>query len=265
MATSNQLKERRNQLKSQRRQKVWQSIARFACITAMAAGLSWAMSLPYWSIASADQIEVRGNHLLSAELIRNCLKVSYPKSIWRLSTSPLTANLAAIPPIASVEVSRQLLPPKIIVTVAERQPVALIPAPRNPSYLDDRGVVIPLSYYSRTPFFPQSPPLKVIGYQNQYQTSWQKLYSLLGNFPVKISSVNWQEPSNLVLDTSLGKVYLGANDNLLVKKLNTLARIAQVNGKVATKDILYVDLRNPDSPSIQLKPKVDKIKEKESI
>ncbi len=265
MASSNNLKQKRVSLRSQRRQKVWQSIARFTCIAALAALLCWAISLPYWSIAGPAQIEVRGNRLLSADLIRSHLKLSYPESLWRLSGSRLVSKLETLPPIAAVEVSRQLLPPKLVVTIVERQPRALVAIQRGQAYLDETGVVIPASYYSRPVSLSRLPPLKVTGYTAQYQSSWQKLYSLIDNFPLIISAVDWHDPSNLVLHTGIGKVYLGDGNNLLLKKLNTLAKIAQLPGKVPIKDIVYIDLRNPDSPSISVKPETKKKDKKQII
>jgi cell division protein FtsQ len=248
------LQQKRQTLRHQRRSKVWQSLGRFVVVSGLAGGLAWGMTSPYWTITKAQQVQIEGTELMSQDSIRTWLKLAYPLSLWELPTHQLREKLSNIPAIASVKIERQLLPPKVIVSIQERKPVARWRSPRQQGFLDASGAMIPKNYYDQTLVKIQLPKLEVIGYNQQYQQQWQEIYPLIDNLPIKVAAIDWRNPSNLVLKTELGQVYLGVYKDRLAEKLTALVQSRQLSSKIPLARILYIDLSNPDAPTVQLKP-----------
>lgn len=251
----NQLKSRRQELQHQRRLRALQGVWRFLTIASMAGGIIWAIALPHWSISQKSPIEIEGNRLLSKDQIRQLLLIDKPKSVWQLPTQQLLGHLKATPPIADAQITRQILPPKLIVEVTERQPVALATSKQQEGFLDEEGVFIAKDFYKqRDPRTWKAPTLKVIGYQELYRDRWQQLYPLIVRSTVKIFEIDWRNPSNLILKTELGVVHCGGYSDRFPQQLTVLAQMGQLSSRFAISQLAYIDLSNPTLPTIQLKP-----------
>ncbi|RMD68361.1 MAG: cell division protein FtsQ, partial [Cyanobacteria bacterium J149] len=94
-----------------------------------------------------------------------------------------------------------------------------------------------------------------------YLPYWQELYSFLTQSTVKINTVDWQNPTNLVLLTDLGKIYLGAyTPKKFSQQLMVLEKLKVITAQVRREDIIYIDLTDPEIPSISKKESVKKEK-----
>jgi cell division protein FtsQ len=219
------------------------------------------MTLSSWTIEGDRQIEVEGLQLMSPDTLRSLLDLTYPQSLWRLETHQLSRQLETSPPVARAIVRRHLFPPKVVIQVTERQPVALAvgTASQNASsrqvwgFLDEHGIFIPQKFYQLNRKGTRSPTLKVIGYDPNHQPYWQQLYPLIDHFPLKILAIDWQDSSNLVLITELGKVHIGDYRTQLAKKLSLLAKMRDLSAQIPLGQIVHIDLSHPDSPVVQLK------------
>lgn len=263
MSPSN-LKNRRLELRSQRRWQAIQGVWRFLFISTLAGGLCWILALPEWNLTSNQQVEIEGNQLLSQAQIHHFLAFSYPQSLWQLKTNQLKDKLEQLPPIADTVITREILPPKLTVHIRERIPVALASSGQSLGFLDAQGVFIPKSFYQSSNQL-KALPLKVNGFQSQYSNDWQELYPLLTSSSVKISALDWHNPSNLVLKTELGIVYCGAYTSQFAEKLKVLEQMRKIKGQVALDRIIYIDLTNPKYPSVKLKPQPAKSDKPEPV
>ncbi|MEG3440114.1 FtsQ-type POTRA domain-containing protein [Pannus brasiliensis CCIBt3594] len=259
---SDSLKNRRQALRDRRRSRAAGAVGRFLAVGALAAGLAWVMVSPYWTLRSERQVEVEGENLLGERAIRDSLGLSYPLSLWEIPTDRLQEKLQTNPAIKSARIERQLFPPGMRVEIRERQPVARANSRNGQGYLDAEGTFIAKRYYDR----PIDPALLVgpeaIGYQEQYRDSWRKLYPFLANLPVKVTVIDWRDPGNLVLKTDLGKVYFGRHDDRLAEKLTALVQARQLSSTIPLDRLLYLDLSDPNAPTVQVKPKPAPDKEK---
>lgn len=244
----------------------------------LAGGLVWLTTLPIWLIRNSEQIKVEGNRLLPTQTVRSLLSISYPQSILWLEPQKITSELTAKAPIADVVVNRQLFPPSLTVRIKERYPVAIAvskpadiqllgqrPAKDQASgvrigLLDENGTRIPLENYALLERSVKLPTLKVIGNQEHYRPYWSKLYQDTSRSPVKISEIDCQNPANLVLKTDLGMIHLGPYSSRFSEQLKTLDRIRKLPRQVNPSQIAYIDLRNPDSPHIQMTGSKDFVK-----
>ncbi len=262
-----ELAERRRRLRHQRRLKILQAFWRTLAVMGMTGGVIWGTTLPLWVIRQPDQITIRGNQLLSTEAVQSLLPIDYPQSLLQIQPQAIATQLEAQAPIADAKVSRRLFPPGLTVQIQERDPVAIAPLPANPTstttgqtqpnaiqvgLLDANGNWMPLdSYISLNQSF-QLPDLKVIGMREQYRSEWPQLYTEVIRNPIKVTEIDWREPSNLVLQTELGTVHFGPYSAQFSMQLKALDQMRQLTQDTNSGQIDYIDLKNPEMPLIQM-------------
>lgn len=233
----------------------------------LTAGVVWLVSIPDWMLRDPRQIVIEGNKSLSPDMIRAMVAINYPQSVLSLQPEAIAKQLEAETPIADAVVTRRMFPPGIIVQIQERQPIATVyGSSTSPStlsnksfehlfpvaLLDESGVWIPYEKFAALNQSQKLPPLKVIGIQKQYRPQWVDLYQTISRSPIKISAIDWREPSNLILHTDLGIVHCGPFGSRFSEQLTTLDRMRKLPDKIDTKQIAYIDLSNPDTPMIEL-------------
>ncbi|MCM0593151.1 MAG: FtsQ-type POTRA domain-containing protein [Gloeotrichia echinulata IR180] len=262
------LAQRRKKLRQQRQMKILQAIWRTVAISGLAGGLLWVAIQPMWVLNAPKQIVMKsGNQLLTQEAIKSLLVLSYPQSLWRIEPSAIANSLKQQPTIAQATVSRRLFPPGLIIEIQERVPVAMaqMSKERNPSnkqvstgLLDASGVWMPLEKYTSLNPTVKLPTLKVIGSPEQYRPYWTKLYEAVSQSSVKVTEIDYQDPTNVIFKTELGNVHLGAMSSQLPQQIKVLAQLRYLPTKLNSSQIEYIDLKNPQTPLVQMNQKTKK-------
>jgi cell division protein FtsQ len=267
-----ELKGRRTALRRQKRRQVVHRIWRAFAVTSLAGGLVWGATQPAWVISKPTQIEVEGNQRLSDEAVRSLLSLSYPQSLLRIEPQAMIEKLTyPNSAIAKATITRQLFPPSLTVQVEERQPVAIAVA-TSPSIaypndaaakpmrgvraleglLDAEGGLIPIESYKALNVAVPQTQLKIIGLPPQQLNNWPQVYQALGEAQVKIFEIDWQNPANIILKTELGLVHLGSYSPQISEQINVLNRLRALPKKLTASEIAYIDLKDPESPAIQM-------------
>ncbi len=261
------LAQRRQKLRRRRQIKIFQAIWRTLAISGLAGGLLWVAIQPTWVLNTPKQIVMKsGNQVLSKEAIQSFLTLSYPQSLWRIEPSAIAASLEQQPTIVQATVARRLFPPGLIIEIQERVPVAIAQQPKSSNadtndeqaatgLIDASGAWIPLEKYKLVNPVVKLPILKVIGLPAQYRSYWSQLYPSLNQSSVKITEIDCQDPTNLILKTELGNVYLGAPSSQLSEQIKVLAQMRHLSTKLDPSQIEYIDLKNPESPSVHVNQK----------
>jgi cell division protein FtsQ len=284
---------RRRQLRGQQRIRLLTGIWRTLAIASLAATGLWATTQPEWMIRRPGQVAIRGNKLLSTQAIQALLPLSYPQSLLELHPQSIVTALETAMPISKTTITRQLFPPRLIVEVQEKQPIAVGQCDRctlvtpvsssakvksvsqGPAALwliDNQGTAAPSTSYpglqkSGLPtlkilgFFAPQPNPKTAGSANANLVSinatrkqqWQKLYTALQQNPVKVSAIDWRSSNNLILQTELGTVYLGPFTGNLPQQLKALDQMRKLPQLISTKQVSYIDLNNPEQPLVQIR------------
>ena len=259
LVVSDSLKNRREELVWQRRWKRLRTCWQFVAVCGLAGGMVWVMSWPEWSIRSPQQVTFQGNQLVSSTTLQQSLPLEYPQAIWQLSTDHLGSELGQNPALAAVEVTRQLFPAQLTITVQERQPLAIAVTDQGLGYLDRDGNYIPAKLYSQDirAKLPQTP--QFLGYEPQYQGFWQTHRTRIQQSPVNIRIINGNNPSNISLTTNMGIVLLGSDLSLFDRQLTVLEEMQNLPRLIAKERLVFIDLTNPDDPRIQLKPQPQSI------
>ncbi len=261
--SSDRLKNRRNVLKKQRQWRIFICSIRILLITSLFGSVFWLFTSPRWVLSDSKQIEIEGNNLLTDDEIRSLVDISYPKSLLQLSIDQIRNDLEEDIPVRDVIVTKKFIPPGLQIQVTEKKPIAVALAPRlSPKtkkvqvetigYIDEDGKFISSKLYQNLKKNPeQIPKLKITGNPQIYLAYWSELYNLLTQSQVEVKELNWQNPANLILTTDLGKVHLGSYTSKFAEQLMMLEKLKIITQQVRREDILYIDLTDPQIPSIK--------------
>ncbi len=121
------------------------------------------------------------------------------------------------------------------------------------AFLDENGMLLPLDSYSELNQGIRLPDLRVIGNPDTYKNQWSAFYPIVRRSPMKIQIIDWQNPANLRLKTEIGWVNLGPLSRNFALQVRSLDRMRQLPKRLPPDQIDFLDLRNPNNPTIQLK------------
>lgn len=251
------LKTRRQELKRRRQLKFLQGTWRSLLAAGMAWGLFWVLTQPNWVIRDPEQIDVEGNELLSPQTVRSLLSLSYPQSLWQLEPQQLSQDITNTAPIAEARVIRSLLPPRLTIEVEERQPVAIAISANTRQtlgFIDEQGIFLAKESYIGLAESQDLPKLKVIGFNIQKTLNWPAIYQAVqaANLDLETITLDVQNPQNLILNSDLGAIHLGQYRSHFRQQLDVLANLQELPTQVEADKIDYIDLTNPDSPTVHL-------------
>ena len=209
-------------------------------------------TLPYWQIKHQSQIEINGEKLISKSSIYNALKISYPQFIWKINGLNLAKQIESIPSIAGARINRIIIPPKLIVSLQEKAPIALATSQGKVGFLDTNGLWIDQKFYDNISADFALPKLKVLNYQIQYQPEWVDIYQLISLYPeLEITELQWNQSGDLLLHTKIGKVFLGSDLSQLKRQFKTMLKLQNLPDYIENSQIAYIDLSNPNLDLIQ--------------
>ncbi len=279
-----EIKQRRKQLKTQKRLRSLAAIWRTGVLLGLTGSLAWGLTLPDWNIHQPSQVKIVGNQLLNTQAIQDLLPLTYPQSLLRLNPEGIIRGLGQTLPVQRVTIARQLFPPTLIVGMTERPPVAmvvcdrcqvesptnLVQGPASLWMMDAQGQIAPRTSYNKGQLEPQAKYPKVLGYfiprpnapknvwqiDPERQREWQTFYPLLAATDVGLTQIDWRNQNNIVLQTRFGRVHLGAYSERISNQLAALKRLAQLPQYLNPAQLVHIDLVNPDEPILQMKTTV---------
>ncbi len=278
--TRTELNQRRRQLRTNRRNRLLQSSWRSLVVLGLAAVTVWIILQPNWVIRRSEQVKIEGNRLLSSQSIRSLLPIQYPQSLLRIQSSQISDALTTKAPIVEAVVERRLFPPELVIKVREREPVAqaiyssgskptqkdsksivktqngksAIDSPLPDALLDENGMILPIEGFAAELYRGvKLPALKILGNPEVYRGQWTSFYPILQRSPVKVQSIDWQNPANIRIKSEMGWVHLGPLGPPFEIQMQSLDKMRQLPKRLSLEQIDYIDLRNPNTPTIQLK------------
>lgn len=219
----------------------WRALGRTAGLAA-AAGLVvtvpwWGpRTLAAWSFFRVRSVEVEGLRYVAAGDVVDRLHVDTTVSVWN-DPRPLEARLRGLVKVRAARVSRKL-PGTLVVRVAERMPVALVPGAGGMRVYDGTAIALPIDPTRFDLDLPivarvDGPILRLL---DAVRTQAPALYA-------RISDVRRQTSGDLVLTVSGAPVRApsGVEAGRLAELLPVLADLARRRASVAELDLRYRD------------------------
>ncbi len=251
-SSAKQLQRQLSRLQQQNQKSLRLAVWRSLIVTSLAGVLLWVVSLPYWQITHQSQIHIEGDRLVSENTIYSLINFSYPQFIWTIHSQKLAQKLESTPSILAARVTKQIMPPRLTISLQERTPVALALSQGKVGFLDESGNWIERQFYGEINSDFPLPKLKVVNFQSDRRHSWIEIYRLIQLYStVKIDEVIWDKSNNLFLKTEIGTVYFGANLSHLEEGFKVLVRLKNLPTYLERSKIAYIDLSDPDFHLIQ--------------
>jgi len=227
---------------------LWRSCLIITCILS----LGFLSALPLWKIKDRSQITIDSKKLVEKETVHDVLNFPYPQLIWTVDVSQLAQKVESIPSVEAASINRQIIPPRLIISLQERVPAAIATSEGKMGFLDIHGQWVAQESYTNIERDFALPKLMVHNYQPNYRQSWIMLYKLISLYPeLKINEVQWNHSGNLFLQTKIGRVSLGINSSRLEKQFEIMLKLQNLGDRVDRNQIAYIDLSNPNVNLIQ--------------
>jgi cell division protein FtsQ len=174
--------DRRKQLKRQSRARFWRKAWRTGAIFSGVVALGWLFVKPEWQIRKTSQVQILGNQQLSSQTLETFLPLALPVSLLRINPQAIKTALEGNVHAEQVFVTRQLFPPRVMIQLQERSPVALATCrrcilvaslagaqtvtlgPADLWLLDRQGIPLPYDSYPKLQQTNKVPELLVNNY-----------------------------------------------------------------------------------------------------
>jgi cell division protein FtsQ len=121
------------------------------------------------------------------------------------------------------------------------------------AFLDENGMILPIESYTKLNQGIKLPDLKILGNPDVYRSQWASFYPILRRSPVKIQSIDWQNPANIRIKSDIGWIHLGPLGRSFTLQMQQLDKMRHLDKRLPPEQIDHIDLRNPNNPTIQLK------------
>jgi cell division protein FtsQ len=249
--------ERRRQLRQQRRQERLRQLWRISLFSATAAGLGFVLLRQGWVLRSPSQIEVLGSSQVNREQVIREAQLRLPLPLLTLRPRELAERLSAGLPVEQVQVSRLMLPPRLRISLVEREAVAQ--AQRRTSRGLEQGYVDRLgnwmtSRQQRGGSQARTPQVVVMGWQERLRSPLSAVLAQQKQLGSALQQVRFEANGSLWLRTAaLGDVHLGPPDDRLARRLEVLRHLsAHLPSQIKNLKIQSIDLSDPDQPELGL-------------
>jgi cell division protein FtsQ len=245
-------------LQQQRRQHLLRNIWRLLVLTALSAGLGYALLRWGWLLSGPEQVEVLGSRQVSREQVIAAAELSFPTPLLGLQPRRIAAELAAALPVEQVQVSRLMAPPRLRVALVDREPVAR--AQRAQASGIEAGYVDRLGNWMGSQQNPRpavsSGPLRleVIGWQPRHRAALALILEQRSSLGADLSLIRFDPDGNLsLLSSRLGLVRLGSPDSRLARQLQVLQQLSrELPARLAYQPLQSLDLSDPEQPELGL-------------
>jgi len=203
--------------------------------------------------------------------LKNNAHISHVIVTRKLFPPRVKVVVRELPPVAMTECKGCTL------VLRPGQANSLTLGPANVWLLDRRGIILPADSYPKLEKAHQLPKLILKGYlqpeanedtakntpadpatqlvsiDRQRQQQWQQMYALMETSPVQIKHLNWEDPNKVMLTTKLGQIHIGPFTDNFDRQLQALDEMRTLPKSVNPKQIVYIDVENPESPVLELR------------
>ena len=249
--------ERRKQLRQQRRRERLQQLWRILVFSGVAGGLSWALLRQGWVLRSPGQIDVVGSRQVSRDQVIREGQLQLPLQLLQLKPQVLAERLSAGLPVEQVQVSRLMLPPRLRITLVDREAVAS--AERRSNRGLERGYVDRLGNWMTSRQHQggsgsTAPQVQVLGWQERLRPALALVLKQQDQLGSSLQQVRFEPNGSLWLRTAaLGNVHLGPPDQQLTRRLEVLQHLStHLPAELKSLTVQSIDLSDPDKPELGL-------------
>jgi len=247
--------ERRRQLRVQRRNELFRNAWRILVLLGLSAGLGTLLLRYGWTLSSPEQVEVEGSSHVGREQVISAADLRFPQPLLSLEPRRLAASLKQELPVEDVRVSRWMAPPRLRVTLVDRQPVARAQrrGPKGPEqgYVDRQGHWMSANQ-GRGLISTTKEPLVVLGWQERHRAALRMVMEHSQALSADLRQIRFEPDGSLWVESArLGSVRLGPRDERLERRLEVLEHLIEsLPAKLQGRTLKAIDLSEPEQPEL---------------
>ncbi|SBO43068.1 cell division protein FtsQ/DivIB [Cyanobium sp. NIES-981] len=249
--------ERRRQLRLQRRRERLRNAWRLLVLLGIAGGLGYGLLREGWTLTGPDQVQVVGSRLVTPDRVIEAAGLTFPQPLLGLQPRKLAADLAETLPVEEVHVSRLMAPPRLRVSLVDRQAVAR--AQRRTGQGVERGYVDRLGHWMNSSqgdlmAGEATAALLVKGWQPRHRASLTRVLEQRSRFGNDLQEIRFEPEGSLWLrSATLGQVRLGPADAQLTRRLQVLDHLVEtLPAQLKGQRLRSLDLSDPEQPELVL-------------
>jgi cell division protein FtsQ len=249
--------ERRRQLRLQRRRERLRNAWRLLVLLGIAGGLGYGLLRQGWTLTGPEQVEVVGSRMVTPERVIEAAGLTFPQPLLALQPRKLATDLSESLPVEEVQVSRLMAPPRLRVSLVDRQAVAR--AERRTSEGVERGYVDRLGHWMNSHqgelmADEATAGLLVKGWQPRHRASLTKVLAQRTVLGPDLKEIRFAPEGSLWLrSATLGEVRLGPPDAQLTRRLQVLDHLVDtLPAQLKGKRLRTLDLSDPEQPELAL-------------
>lgn len=247
--------ERRRLLRQQRRRERLRNLWQLVVLLALSGGLGYALLRQGWILTSPSQVEVVGSRQVGPEQVVQAADLRFPLPLLSLQPRRVAAALTAALPVEQVQVSRLMAPPRLRVSLMDRQAVARAQR-RTPRGLD-YGYVDRLGHWmsgrqGQNLGANLKTPLLVRGWSPRHRPALTVLLEFQPRLGNDLREIRFEPDGGVwLVSASLGQVRLGLPDRQLPRRLDVLEHLVkQLPAAVRGRKLQSIDLTDPEQPEL---------------
>lgn len=222
-------------------------LASLVMVGLLAYGTYWLWGSPVWHWQG--QMSVTGNRLVSKQEILARLDVPQNTALYRLNPQWVAAQLKGMPTISKVAVRRWLFPPRLELTILERQPLVAVEG--GQLWMDQEGVVFPASPKLVKARFPVTVATTLKSGQQLAPQVQSHLFEILTTWPKGAGGrVDLRNTDDVYAVVDGWPLRLGTVTEVPTK-FGMFAHLKPLAQKYKNR-LQYIDLRFPASPTFKL-------------
>lgn len=222
-------------------------LASLVMVGTLAYGTYWLWGSPVWHWQG--QMSVTGNRLVSKQEILARLNVPQNTALYRLNPQWVADQLTDMPTISKVAVRRWLFPPRLELTVLERQPLVAVEG--GNLWMDQEGVVFPASPKLVKARFPVKVATSLKSGERLPPQVQAHLFELLATWPKGAGGrVDLRKVNDVYAQVDDWPLRLGEVTEVGTK-FGMFAHLKPLAQKYKDR-LQYIDLRFPTSPTFKL-------------
>ncbi|MCU0528589.1 MAG: FtsQ-type POTRA domain-containing protein [Cyanobium sp. Prado107] len=247
--------ERRRQLRVQRRNELLRNAWRMLVLLSLSAGLGTLLLRYGWTLSSPEQVEVEGSSHVGREQVISAADLRFPQPLLSLEPRRLAASLKQELPVEDVQVSRWMAPPRLRVTLVDRQPVARAQrrGPKGPEqgYVDRQGHWMSANQ-GRGLISSTKEPLVVLGWQERHRAALRMVMEHSQALSADLRQIRFEPDGSLWVESArLGSVRLGPRDERLERRLEVLEHLIEsLPAQLQGRTLKAIDLSEPEQPEL---------------
>jgi len=248
--------ERRRALRREKQRELLIQLWRVTALLLTSAGLGWLLLRFGWTLEGTNQVVIRGDTRIRAELVAKVGGLNFPQPLFEINPADVETRLLKDLPVRTASVERRLFPARLNVELLGQMPIAY--ATRQRANKTEQGMVDDqanwISPSNATPKKTPKTKITIVGWTEDRRKLIAEMLQNRSRLGTSLQEIIIHPDGAITLKTSnLGLIDLGNDVNQLPRQIAAILQLSRnMPQHLIGKGSTTLDLSNPDRPELEL-------------